>query len=99
MANAQSKTRIAQVMKQFPFHLGHHIAGGPVAEGGIKAESRLAEPLVSGAKHVVVDEAMANSKAPGLLMSEAEMAHGKGLLLRRQPPWRRALGAWWVRKV
>ena len=68
MANAQSKTRIAQVMKELPFHLGHHIAGGPMAEGGIKAESSLAEPLVGGAKHIVVDEAMANGKAPGLLM-------------------------------
>ena len=70
-----------------------------MAEGGIKAESRLAEPLVGGAKHIVVDEAMAEGKAPGLLMGQAEMGDGKGLLLRRQPPWRRALGAWWVRKV
>ena len=99
MANTQSKPRITQVMKQFPFHLGHHVAGGPVAEGGIKAESRLAEPLVGGAEHVVVGEAMAEGKAPGLLMGQAEMAHGKGLLLCREAPWRRALGAWWVRMV
>ena len=70
-----------------------------MAEGGIKAKGSLAEPLVGGAKHIVVDEAMANGKAPGLLMGEAEMAHGKGLLLWRQLPWRRALGAWWVRMV
>ena len=70
-----------------------------MAEGGIKAKGSLAEPLVGGAEHIVVGEAMAESKAAGLLMGQAEMAHGKGPLLGRQPPWRRALGAWWVRVV
>ncbi len=86
MANAQRKPRIAQVMKELPFHLGHHVAGGTVAEGGIKAEGGFAEPLVGGAKHTVVGEAMAEGKAAGLLMGQAEMGEGKGLLLRRQPP-------------
>ncbi len=70
-----------------------------MAEGGIKADGSLAETLVSSAEHNVVGEAMANGKAPGLLMGQTEMAHGKGLLLWRQLPWRRALGVWWVRKV
>jgi hypothetical protein len=59
-----------------------------MAKGGIKAKSSLAEPLVGGAEHIVVGETMAEGKAAGLLMSQAEMAHGKGLLLWRQPPWR-----------
>ena len=70
-----------------------------MAEGGIKAESGLAQALVGGAEHIVVGETMANGKAPGLLMGQAEMAHGKGPLLWRQLPWRMALGAWWVRMV
>jgi len=89
MANAQSKPRITQVMKEFPFHLGHHVAGGPVAKGGIKAERGFAEALVGGAEHIVVGETMAEGKASGLLMGQAEMAHGKGPLLWREAPWRR----------
>jgi hypothetical protein len=66
-----------------------------MAEGGIKAEGGLAEPLVGGAEHIVVGEAMANGKAPGLLMGQAEMGDGKGLLLRSQPPRSGTLmGSW-----
>jgi hypothetical protein len=68
-----------------------------MAEGGIKAQGGLAEALVSGAKHVVIDEAMAQGKAAGLLPCQAEMAHGKGLLLRRQPPGCKGRGvSWWA---
>jgi hypothetical protein len=62
-----------------------------MAEGGIKAKGSFAEPLVGGAEHIVVGEAMAEGKAAGLLMGQAEMGDGKGLLLRRQPPRGRSL--------
>jgi hypothetical protein len=40
MADAQSKTRITQVMKEFPFHLGHLIAGG----AGWQDDTRIPSP-------------------------------------------------------
>lgn len=70
-----------------------------MAEGEIKAQAGLAKPLMIGAKNVVVGKAMARGKTAGLLMGQAEMAHGKGPLLRRQPLWSWPLLTSWMRWV
>jgi hypothetical protein len=76
------------VVEEFAFHLGHHVAGGAVAEGGIKAQGSFAEPFVGGAEQVLVGKAMADGESAGLLLGQAEVAHGKSPLLWRQSPWR-----------
>ena len=86
VADAQRKAGVAQVVQQRTTHGGHHVARWAVATAGIKPPGGLAEALVGRAEQVVVLEAMADRKAPGLLLGQAQVLAGKGPLRSAERP-------------
>jgi hypothetical protein len=86
VADAQRKSGVAQVVQQRTADGGDHVARWPVATAGIKAPGRLAEALIGRSEQVVVLEAMADRKAAGLLLRQAQVLAGKGALRSVERP-------------
>lgn len=80
VADAQQIAGVAQVMQQLAIHLRHEVAGGAVAEAGIKADGALAQALIGRAEQVVSVQLPALGKAPCLAVGQAQVLAGKGPL-------------------
>jgi hypothetical protein len=77
MADAELEAGVPQMVQQFSLDLGHQVAGGFPAAGGVVAEGALAQALVGGAEHLVVGETVPQREASGLLAGEVEVGDGE----------------------
>ena len=91
MTDPQGKAGIAQIMQQFPLHLGDQVARGTVAQGGVEINRALAESHVGRTKEVLEGNRPAESKTLSLLMGQAQVLTSKGALSARH---RTARASW-----